>query len=277
VLGDDHVRLDLQARDDGRLQPFRRRLHFLHHAVNAVAQAESFFQRLQVDVRCAQLEGVHDDLVHQPDERRIGVHRRAVVVRLADLHLAQRQFLDHVLERAVGQRLFFRAIILVQRRLDVRLRRHAQFNLRAQQVRQRINRVQVGRVGDGHRHLVVGFEQGQDAVFLGDVAGDDGDDVILDFHRAEIDDFRAELRGLGLCHIRRADGLVRDQVIYHAHAAGFGARPGDHVGIGEAEVNQQIQKIIVFFCHDDIGATLLRCSWSAPESFHSERGKVNAE
>ena len=31
-------------------------LHFLHHAVNAVAQAESFCQRLQVNVRSAHLE-----------------------------------------------------------------------------------------------------------------------------------------------------------------------------------------------------------------------------
>ena len=92
-----------------------------------------------------------------------------------------------------------------------------------------------------------------------------------------MDDFRAELRGLGLRHVRRADDLVRDQKIHHAHAAGFGACPGDLIGIGEAEVNQQVQQIIVFFCHDDICATLLFGSWSAPESFHSRRGKVNEE
>ena len=102
MLRDDHVRLDFQARNDGGLQAFRRRLHFLHHTVNAITQAESLFQRLQVDVRRAQLERVHDELVHQPDERRIAIHIRAVVGWLGDvIHLVHRQFLDHVLERAI--------------------------------------------------------------------------------------------------------------------------------------------------------------------------------
>jgi len=46
MLGDGHVRLDFQPRDDGGLQPFRRRLHFVQQAVNAVAQGGIFFQRL---------------------------------------------------------------------------------------------------------------------------------------------------------------------------------------------------------------------------------------
>ena len=41
--------------------------------------------------------------------------------------------------------------------------------------------------------------------------------------------------------------MVRYQIIHHAAAAGIGARLGDLLGIGEAEVNQQIQKVIVFF------------------------------
>ena len=97
------------------------------------------------------------------------------------------------------------------------------------------------------------------------------------FMRAEVDDFRAELRGLGLGHVRRADDFVGDQIIHHAHAAGFGARLGDLVGVGEAEVNQQVQKIIVFFCHDGICATLLLSSWSARKVFTRGAANVNAE
>jgi len=76
---------------------------------------------------------------------------------------------------------------------------------------ERINRVQVGRVGDGHGHLAFVFENGDDAVFFGDVARDDGDDIVLDLHVRKVDDFRAELRGLGLRHVTGADDLVRDQ------------------------------------------------------------------
>ena len=87
MLGDGHVRLDFQPGDDGRLQPFRRGLHLVQHAVNAVAQTEPFAQRLQMNVRGAHLEGIHDDLVHQPDERRIRVHRPAIVIQPALRHL----------------------------------------------------------------------------------------------------------------------------------------------------------------------------------------------
>ena len=70
-------------------------------------------------------------------------------------------------------------------------------------------------------------------------------------HRAEVDDLRAELRGLGLRHVRRADDLVGQQQIHHPDAGGVGffAGLGDLIGRGEAEVHQYIRQIIVFFCH----------------------------
>ena len=143
------------------------------------------------------------------------------------------------------------AVIFVQRRLDVRLRRHAQFDFRVEQMMQRINRVQVGRVGDGDGDFAFGFENGDDAIFFGDVARDDGDDVVVHLEVAEMDDFRAELRGLGLRHVRRADGLVGQQQFDHAHAGGVGffAGFGDHLGVRQAEVHQHVHQIIVFFCH----------------------------
>ena len=118
-------------------------------------------------------------------------------------------------------------------------------------MRQRINRVQVGRVGDGDGDLVFIFEDGDDAVFSCDVTRDDGNDLVFNFHAAELDDFRAELRGLGLRHVRRADDVVGQQQIHHAHAGGLGLRAslGDLPGVCEAEVHQQIHKIVVFFSH----------------------------
>ena len=100
-------------------------------------------------------------------------------------------------------------------------------------MRERVNGVQVRRVGDGHGDLAVAFENGDDAVFFGDVARDDGNDVVGNLQAAELNDFRAELGGLGLGDIRRADELVGQQQVHHAHAGSFGflgafARPGRH-------------------------------------------------
>ena len=61
VLGDGHVGLDLQAADDGGLQPFGWGFDLVQHAVNPVAHAEHLRQRLQVNVRSAHLERLDDD------------------------------------------------------------------------------------------------------------------------------------------------------------------------------------------------------------------------
>ena len=167
---------------------------------------------------------------------------------------------------------FFAAVILVQRRLDVRLRGHAQFDFRVEQMGERINRVQVGRVGDGHGHLAFVSENGDDAVFSGDVARDDGDDVVLDLEAGQMHHFRAELRGLGLGHVAGPDDLVGHQQIHHAHAGGVGflAGLGDHIGAGKAEVNQKVQQIIVFFCHEIFQRVplLFNSGNALPERFH---------
>ena len=57
--------------DDGRLQPARRRLDVVQHAVDAVADLQLVLERLDVDVRRALLDGAVDEHVHQPDDRRL--------------------------------------------------------------------------------------------------------------------------------------------------------------------------------------------------------------
>ena len=47
-----------------------------------------------------------------------------------------------------------------------------QIDLRVQQVRQAVDRVEVGRIGHGHRQIVVVLEDRHDAVFPGDVPRD---------------------------------------------------------------------------------------------------------
>ena len=119
-------------------------------------------------------------------------------------------------------------------------------------MRQGINGVQVGRVGNGHGHLAFGFVNGDDAIFPGDIAGHHGNEIVLNLHGGKMHHFGAEVRGLGLRHVAGANDLVGHEKIHHAHAGGVGffACLGDLTGIGKAEVNQQVQQIIVFFSHE---------------------------
>jgi len=63
-----------------------------------------------------------------------------------------RQLLNDILETAVlGNAPFFPTVIFVERGFNVRLRRHAQLDFRVEQMRQRVNRIQVGRVGNARQ------------------------------------------------------------------------------------------------------------------------------
>ena len=60
LLGDVQVAENLDARNDRRLKALdlRRHRHLLQHAVDAVADAQLVFERLEVNVGGAQLDGV---------------------------------------------------------------------------------------------------------------------------------------------------------------------------------------------------------------------------
>ena len=98
---------------------------------------------------------------------------------------------------------------------------------------------------------VVVLVDGHDAVLPGDVPRDGRDDVVVDLDLGEVDDFGAEVGGLGLGDIGGADDLVGDHQVHHAHPGGLGFVRGLRhlVGGDKAEVHQDIDQIIVFFSH----------------------------
>ena len=103
LLGDVEVRKDFDTRDNGGLKALERRRHgdFLQVAVNAVADAELVLEGFEVNVRCAQLDGVTQHLVHEADDARVLGGTVEVVVRDAFLHDFEARLL---VERADGVR-----------------------------------------------------------------------------------------------------------------------------------------------------------------------------
>ena len=71
ALGDVEPRHDLDARDDRGLQPRRRRLDLVQHAVIAVAHPQPVGERLEMDVGGMGFDRARDHLVDQADHRRL--------------------------------------------------------------------------------------------------------------------------------------------------------------------------------------------------------------
>ena len=70
LLGDVHLRHDLDARGDGILEAQGRIHHVVQDAVDAEPDAEVLFIGLDVDVAGALFERFRQDQVHQLDDRR---------------------------------------------------------------------------------------------------------------------------------------------------------------------------------------------------------------
>ncbi len=104
-------------------------------------------------------------------------------------------------------RIVRRAVILVQRGVDVLVRGHAQFDVGIDHALQGVHDVQVRRIGqgDGDGVVVLGHRHG--AVALGHVTRHGGNDVVGQAQLAQIDEFVTEMGGLGLGDIDGADDL----------------------------------------------------------------------
>ena len=74
AFGDVELRHQLDAGDDGGLHFARRRFLRVQDAVDAVADAELLFERLDVDVAGALLDGLGDHGVDEPDDGRLAGH-----------------------------------------------------------------------------------------------------------------------------------------------------------------------------------------------------------
>src|SRR5204862_6462750 len=100
------------------------------------------------------------------------------------------------------------AVVFAEGGFDVRLGGHLEVDVHVEQVAEAIDSIEVGRVGQRDGEAVFVAKDGDDAVFAGGVARDEGDDVIRDLDVVKVNDFRAEVGGLGLGDVRRANELI---------------------------------------------------------------------
>jgi hypothetical protein len=98
---------------------------------------------------------------------------------------------------------------------------------------------------------VVVTENGDDAIFASGVAGNQGNDLVGNLDLVQVDNFRAEVRGLGLRDVLRPNQLVRHHEVHQPDAGGlrFGTKFLDFFGTDESQIGQDIYQIVIFFCH----------------------------
>ncbi len=203
LLGDVHVREDLDPREDGAPELQGQADHLVEVAVDAVADAELLFVGLEVDVRSALLDGVDERRVDEGDDRRL--FARGLDLLEGDVILA---FLDDVDPAVVGQGDVLddlldlegvgRPIVLVDGVHHPGLGGDDRLDAEPGPEPDVLDDLEVGRVD--HRQGQEGPDpvDGHDHVLLGHVGRDEVDDLGIDLELVEVDIRVAELAAQGL-------------------------------------------------------------------------------
>ena len=123
-----------------------------------------------------------------------------------------RDVLDHLGNRVLG-----RAVVFVERRIDLRIRSHLQMV-------QSIDRIQIGGITDGNSQIVPMPIDRNDSVTLGDVPGNGRNHLVLQTHVRQAHHLHAEMRRLGCGDRGRVDQLLLYQQVHHALAVRIGLR-----------------------------------------------------
>src|SRR5579862_4658493 len=248
LLGDAHrPGHDLEAADDGRLELLRRALHLVQHAVHAEPDAETFFQRLQVDVARPALVPFQQEHRHHLDDGRVARFLPAVAADgdiAADLDILAELFAKDI-RRFLGA-----AVVFDEGTVDLARGGADEIQVALQDVAQVVERVEVERVVDGDHEARVQQRHGYNPVFPGDVAGDEGDDLLADRHLRQVHEVHR-----GVPRQRPDDVLLRDdpevdQSGDDVAVLGLRAR-GIHLFAGYDPYVDQDLKDVFGVCHED--------------------------
>ena len=189
--------------------------------VNAIPNAQALFQRLNMNIARPIPIRLHDDQLHQFDDRRVGF---GLGGRLnlgfgggfglgPEVDFAFGNVLEHVLNGVVRC-----AVIAGQRGFDFRQRGHYGLHIDFQDVTQTINRIHVHRVADCHGQRGIVFVDGNDLVAAGHMPGHHGNDFIGNAVFRQLDEIHSELAGERLRHIDIREFAPFEQPLQQAHA-----------------------------------------------------------
>ena len=179
MFGQVHAGHQFKTGDDLVLEVFRRVFLLVEHAVDAVAEAEAFFQRLQMDIGGAGTEGFQNEQGDESDDRGrvvavllfLRVHRD--ILRGADGQI-HRGF-GHIFENGACVA-FHTAVVAAESLLDLAFRGDDGFDLHLQQVADGVDGLNVRRVRDGDTQDTVCEGDRHCFVAEGDISRDERDD-----------------------------------------------------------------------------------------------------
>ncbi len=225
-LRDGDVGHDLQTGDHGELEALRGIVRLDEHAVDAVADAETFFQGLQMNVGGAAPDGLEDDLVNQLDDGRVALvvlrPARAGAARVGDdLGLVAggdvvEQFLHGLLVLAVET---------VDMGEDLVGRRDHGLDRCLQIMAEAVDRIDVERIADRHTDGVRLARHRENRVFHRERARQQGHQLAGGAHVGHLDHGHAKLVGEELGGL-----LGREPVLGDQHVKQSGRRGGE-VGV----------------------------------------------
>ncbi len=205
------LRHQLDARNNRGLQLARRRVLIHQHAVDAVADAEFFFERLDVNVAGALFDGLRDHGVHQADDRRLARH----VAKVFQI------FVGFARRRRPSSVSFFcgLAVVAVDRVEDFLLRREPRLTVSRCRTADRRARLEIQRIGHGQRDRVIVQRHGKAA----ELAQESGESVSVSGETAGGPSMRQQrnlqLLGQRRQHVAHGDEAQVDQDLAQLLAA----------------------------------------------------------
>ena len=246
LFRDAHVGHDLDAADERGLQLLGRIGHDLQHAVDAVAQAQPLLQRLEMNIARAHPVRLEDHEIDQADD--VGV------VHLAPGASSSLAFPDDQVVRAIADQAADHvggaAVVALDRGMDFLGRRHDRIDLETQFLAQRVDRVEVERIGQRDAQMVALDRQRHDAEAMDQRARHGGDRLLR--HALDVlDHIEAGLGRRGPQDVEGCDTSRPHQFLDGTVAVLAGGAPGVlHVGgFDQAMLDQEFQNIIVVGGH----------------------------
>ena len=214
---DIHIADDFDPGNDRTLGVFGKRRHLTQYAVDAKPDAQALFERFEVDVAGAVLDGLADERVHDIDDRRVfGCFELRGEQGLILLQLAHGFF--HEIGNRIG---------LLDRFQDIRFHGHHRFDFTLRDHSQIIDREKVRGIRHCNRQTVAPFPDRNDAMALGQRQGNETGGLLVWRRRREIDQGNPQI----LHQHFQQDGFrnqsLLDQNATESFAGAFLRRQGD--------------------------------------------------